>query len=254
MKIYAEVIAYNEEAMIGESLGSIYDHVDEVVVVDGSQWGPSTDRTAEIAKSLGPKVSVLSGTFKDNGWDHLWVQRKFGVGKMDKGYDNWCISHDADEVFEKDSIGRLTGWLRDNKYPDTWLISYPHINFWVDRNHVSRGGTRDKVRGVGSFRLMPGVTWLNYHRVGMEEDGRSFEGLSIPRRIIRKNIRYYHYGYATTIEKYMSKSRFYFLRDSSFRGGYKADEWEKFWAEVELPKWEHRLEARDVYNYEGPWI
>jgi glycosyltransferase involved in cell wall biosynthesis len=254
MKIYVEVIAYNEEVMIAECLKSVYDYVDEIIVVDGSQWSPSTDRTCEIAQSVGPKVKIFSGVFiGENGWDHLGAERKFGVEQMEKSEDNWCISHDADEVFKQSSIERLTTKLRNNQFKGTWLISYPHTDFWVDKYHISNGFPWDRMRSVGTFRLLPGVTWLNYHRVGFETNRLNFESLTSPKRVILKDSSYYHYGYAASIEKYREKSLFYFLRDISFRKGYKEDEWEKFWNEIEIPKWEKRLESDKIEKYNGPW-
>ena len=36
MKVYIGMIAYNEEVFIEASLKSVYDYVDEIIVIDGS--------------------------------------------------------------------------------------------------------------------------------------------------------------------------------------------------------------------------
>lgn len=78
------IITLNEERNIERCINSLKGLADEIVLVDSG----STDRTTEIAKSLGAKVF-----FRE--FDDYSSQKNFAVGKA-KG--NWIFSIDADEV------------------------------------------------------------------------------------------------------------------------------------------------------------
>jgi glycosyltransferase involved in cell wall biosynthesis len=81
------IITYNEEANIGPTLASVQPLVSggkgEVIVVDSG----STDRTVEIAKSLGAKVFV-------EDWKGYAAQKNSAI---DKAKGDWILSLDADE-------------------------------------------------------------------------------------------------------------------------------------------------------------
>jgi len=250
MKIYAGVIAYNEEWIIEASLKSLYDYVDEIVVIDGSFWRASTDKTAEIARSVGPKVKVVSGVWrayqKDGsiGTDHKFQQRMEYLNRMPKDLEDWCILHDADEVWASEDIKRLVNHLRcaDRR---TLLFSYQWIHLFGDPWHRIRGTNWDKPRSVGAFRLMPGVKCLNHHMVGIGEPSPiNFEKLGFPGRVILDDVMFHHYGQAASKEKMEFKSYYYFFRDSKFRQGYKS--WEEYREKKFLLDWEVRMAQSNV--------
>ncbi len=77
------VITRNEEALIGQCLGSARSFCDELIVVDSY----STDRTVEIAKSLG--AQVFQQEFID------YVRQK--QASLDRATSEWVLLLDADE-------------------------------------------------------------------------------------------------------------------------------------------------------------
>ena len=81
------IITRNEEANIGRTLASVQPLVaegkGEIIVVDSG----STDRTVEIAKSLGAKVFVEE-------WKGYAAQKNSAI---DKAAGEWILSLDADE-------------------------------------------------------------------------------------------------------------------------------------------------------------
>ncbi len=77
------VITRNEEALIGQCLGSARLFCDELIVVDSY----STDRTVEIAKSLG--AQVFQQEFTD------YVRQK--QASLDHATSEWVLLLDADE-------------------------------------------------------------------------------------------------------------------------------------------------------------
>jgi len=81
------IITHNEESNVGRTLASVQsliaDGKGEIIIVDSG----STDRTVEIAKSLGAKVFVEE-------WKGYAAQKNSAI---DKATGDWILSLDADE-------------------------------------------------------------------------------------------------------------------------------------------------------------
>jgi glycosyltransferase involved in cell wall biosynthesis len=111
------IITHNEEANIGRTLKSVQtlvsDGKGEIIVVDSG----STDRTVEIAKSLGAKVFVEE-------WKGFAAQKNSAI---DKATGDWILSLDADEEVSVDlrktladsleAIDRLQASKRVSSHP-----------------------------------------------------------------------------------------------------------------------------------------
>ncbi|MFN0279684.1 MAG: glycosyltransferase family 2 protein [Pyrinomonadaceae bacterium] len=82
MKISAVIIAGNEEEKIADAIRSV-EWADEVLVIDSE----STDRTCEIAESLGARVIIRL-------WPGFSAQKQFGT---EAASFDWILSLDADE-------------------------------------------------------------------------------------------------------------------------------------------------------------
>ncbi len=93
MKITANIITLNEEKNIEAVIKSVQEVCDEVLVVDSL----STDRTCEIAESLGAKV--IHQKYLGDG-----PQKAFGTPLAK--YD-WILSIDADERLDLNAIEEI---------------------------------------------------------------------------------------------------------------------------------------------------
>jgi glycosyltransferase involved in cell wall biosynthesis len=112
-QISAAIITLNEERNIAECILSLRDVVDEIVVLDSG----SSDKTREIAESLGAKV---------------FIQKYLGDGfqknlAINKSTNNWVISLDADERASE----QLRNFLRERKFNTGFAYSFRR------KNHVS---------------------------------------------------------------------------------------------------------------------
>lgn len=249
MKVSVGMIAYNEEIMIEASIRSVYDYVDEIVIIDGSPWGPSADKTSSIALSVGSKVRVINGTYRNaDGLDHKVRQRQAYLNEMVKGYNNWCILHDADEVFSKENIERLVNHLKSAN-PETMLFGYPVINFIGDCWHTYEGG---EPRITAAWRLLPGMMHLNHHRVGIPKVV-NWSREDPPIRIMLDDVVFHHYGHALTFKKDEIRGRCYLERGDFHELGYEPHEWRRYKKEILLPHWERkkRLCKTDEGLYTG---
>src|SRR5579863_1360550 len=142
MNLSVVIITFNEEANIGRTLASVAplvaDGKGEIIVVDSG----STDRTVEIAKSLGAKVFVEE-------WKGFAAQKNSAIQKANWA---WVLGLDADEELSPDLAAHLRRAMTDDANgPFEWNVA-PKFNipfgdlrtdvgplpqaFWISRkNH-----------------------------------------------------------------------------------------------------------------------
>src|SRR3989344_4176570 len=89
MKLSAAIATFNEEDNIGDCLESIKNIADEIIIVDGS----SNDKTVQIAKKFGAKVTVTNNP----PIFHINKQKAFDLATGD-----WVLYLDADERVSKE--------------------------------------------------------------------------------------------------------------------------------------------------------
>ncbi len=88
MKLSVVLATFNEEKNIGDCLASVKDIADEIIIVDGT----SSDKTVEIAKTYGAKITVT-----DNPpIFHINKQKA-----LDQASFPWILQMDADERVSK---------------------------------------------------------------------------------------------------------------------------------------------------------
>jgi glycosyltransferase involved in cell wall biosynthesis len=128
--MFSVVLAtHNEEKNLAKCLRSIKDLADEIIVVDGE----STDRTLEIAKSLG--AQIFSTTNKKN----------FHINKqmaMDKAKGDLILQLDADELVDeelKKFIQRILHSLEKKEKLEVVAWWIKRKNFFCGR-WLSKGG------------------------------------------------------------------------------------------------------------------
>ena len=124
MKISACIIAFNEEKNIAAAIESV-DWADEILLVDSH----STDRTREIAATLGAKVLVQD-------WLGFAKQKQFAI---DNAAFDWVLSLDADERISsnlKDELFRLKQ-LSIKDLSDGYKL--PRLAFYMNRP-IRHGG------------------------------------------------------------------------------------------------------------------
>ena len=122
MKITANIITLNEEKNIEEVIKSVQSVCDEVLVVDSL----SSDRTCEIAESLGAKV-IKQGYLGDG------PQKAFGAPYAS---NDWILSIDADERLDLNAIQEIKKLDLENSFYDGYsfarktFVGKNYINLW----------------------------------------------------------------------------------------------------------------------------
>ncbi|MDX8411395.1 MAG: glycosyltransferase family 2 protein [Mariprofundaceae bacterium] len=115
-KVSAYIIAYNEEAKIAEAIASV-SWADEVIVADSY----SSDRTAEIAASLGARVVQLD--FKGFG--------KLRNDAIAACRHEWIFSLDADERCTIEAQMEILSVVASPDAADAYYV--PRRNFFLGR-------------------------------------------------------------------------------------------------------------------------
>jgi glycosyltransferase involved in cell wall biosynthesis len=238
-KISAVMIVKDEADFIEKCIKSIYEDVDEIVVVDTG----STDDTKSLAQACGDKVQVF-----DFEWcDDFSKARNFA---NEKATGDWCLSVDADEV-----ITGLRG-LRDK-------LIHPYQAFRINtRNYTDKTTATGWIPNIGEYEQeictgwFPSEKirfWRNDPRVKFEfpvhevvEQSIYFLGYSI---ITDYSIQVHHYGRTRQDYEYGHGNKYYNLLHKQFESGaddlrsleqlatqaqgiFKFDEALKFWHEV----------------------
>ena len=112
------ILTYNEEQNIERCLASVYDWVDEIIIIDGR----STDNTVKKARAFGDKVKVYS---YDNPPNFLINKQR----SIDKATKDWLLQLDADEVVSKQLKSETLAVL--NLEPGTWNKNT--VAYWIPR-------------------------------------------------------------------------------------------------------------------------
>lgn len=122
MKISAVIITFNEEKNIADAIRSV-SWADEIIVVDSE----STDRTCELAESLGATVFV-------NPWPGFSAQKQYAV---DRAANDWILSLDADERVSKPLEDEIRGIQKDGAKAEGYRI--PRLSYYMGRA-IKHGG------------------------------------------------------------------------------------------------------------------
>ncbi len=115
------IITFNEETRVAEAIASL-SCCDEVIVVDSG----STDRTIEIARTLGARVF-------ERQWPGYSNQKNFAA---EQASNNWILNIDADERVSIELADDIVRWKRSNDVdaqPSATAWSMPRRVFYLGR-------------------------------------------------------------------------------------------------------------------------
>ena len=173
MKISACYIVKNEANTLPESLASVADAVDELVVVDTG----STDGTRAVAEKYGAKIV-----------DFPW-QGDFAAARnraIDNASGDWILFLDADEYFTPETRGNLRQTIEH--FADYEALAMCIVNIDVDDDEPK---IIDHAFVIRAFRRLPNI---RYHRRIHEYLLKQGPPLKMG-AVDRETITIYHTGY-----------------------------------------------------------
>ena len=179
--ISAVIITKNEERIIGRSLEALQQVADEVIIIDSE----STDRTVEIAESMGAKVFIQQ-------WRGFGPQKNFGNAKA---VHNYILALDADEVLTKQAIAEINELKKTGLHG---VYQFKLIHFYFGKF------LRHGMETPGYKKRLFDKTVVSWNENAVHE------ALIIPDGYPVVNARGYieHYSY-DSIEHYMTKANYY---------------------------------------------
>lgn len=136
MKVSAFTICHNSirnQYPVIESIKSVVDKVDELIVVDGH----STDGTVEAIKNLkNDKIKIIQD--KDTKWEDDWIYWRMGKNWA-RGFDectgDWIIKFDTDYIFEDGYFLRQEFELLDSLNDDVYVLFVSRRNFQITNSY-----------------------------------------------------------------------------------------------------------------------
>jgi glycosyltransferase involved in cell wall biosynthesis len=114
MDLSVTYITYNAARCFAESLASVADLTDDVVVVDSG----SRDNTCEIAARFGARL------FKRD-WPGFGPQKQYAI---EQSRNDWILVLDADEILSTSAIAHIKKALSESNLPAGYIL--PRHNFF----------------------------------------------------------------------------------------------------------------------------
>ena len=184
--VSAMYLVYNEEEFLPFSIRSIYDAVDEIVVVDNG----STDRTVDIVKSFS-KTKLLHCSERGDFAKLRNIALREASG-------DWVLKLDADEVFYPDLLEKMPEMVT-HPTADAYKCWFYHLipDYWHMQNQSDFDPAYDRIFLV---RNHPGLHWKNVVHESLEGIGSN---------IIDSRLHFVHYGYTKDVSLIAEKMRVY---------------------------------------------
>lgn len=247
-RLIACVQAYNEENMLKYSIPSIYNDVDEIILIDGAVegWFPtihSTDDTVEIAKSfdVDKKMTIVQ---IDRYWQSL-EELKHEFAKYVPNGDYFCII-DADELYTEGDLTRLRKLINARPNYTDWIPIF--YEFAFDLHHVlSPEPGFCNLTNQRVVKAEPGGRWDLHHPTLALPDSGTYRDSALDhkyddRRIVVPDFPIFHLSCTKPIEFQIEKHMRYFTT------------FEKLSTEEARKKADGRIEIlkNKIMDYDGP--
>ncbi|MGE7906607.1 glycosyltransferase family 2 protein [Peribacillus sp. NPDC094092] len=186
INVSAMYVVRNEEEFLPFSIQSIYDAVDEIIVVDNG----STDRTVEIAKSFN-KVRLINCNERGDFAKLRNLALEAATGK-------WLLKVDADEIFYPDLAANIKKLISDETV-DAYTCWFYHLmgDVW----HMQNESDFD-MRYYRQFliRNHENLRWVQPVHEYLQGVGS---------KIIDSRLQYVHYGYTKHLTYIKEKFKYY---------------------------------------------
>jgi len=197
---------YNEEQFLRHSLENTVPFVDEVIIVDGSPWGASTDNTIEIIDDfdrLYPhRINYSSGKFilENGSWDES-AQRNLGMSKVT---GNILMPHCGDMIYTVEDMARMVSAV--DKYRNRKIFYCFMGEFWLDCEHIRM------YKGHAMEAWFPVMAMSDINFLSMDMFDGYYEGPKMRLKqdenehfLFVPNAFRYHYGWVTGFDYQVAK-------------------------------------------------
>ena len=218
---------HNEEEFAPLVLRSIYDEVDQIIVIEGAvenrpnstEDGHSTDRTVEIIEDFrdnhDPENKVMFIKI-NKPWRDLEEMKNTFLDMCMPG--DWIIINDADEFYRPEDIRRVRKAI--DLYPHATEFVPLFLHFYRDFGHVAVPGPEWQPQHQRVFKLQPNMRYHS-HPVASDAAGRCtyFSPEYQHRRVMLNDFFVFHYGYARVgMDEVMKEKQAYYEKELKKHG------------------------------------
>ncbi len=241
IKLIQCVATFNEAEFIELTLKSIYDEVDQIIVIEGAvknnmsevtSDGHSKDNTVEIinnfCKNNDPGKKILFISIK-RPWNSLEEQKQTFLDLVYPG--DWILINDADEFYCPADIQRLR--VAIDRLPHVQEFIPLFLHYYRDWNHIAAPAQEWQSLHQRCFKYVRGMKYHNHPTVS---DAANRDMYFSPeywnRRYFLSNWYIYHFGYArNNMDERMKLKQAYYEKELSVHGeaNKKFDEKANIW-------------------------
>lgn len=231
---------FNEEEFAPLVLSSIYNEVDQIIVIEGAVGqrknmtpdGHSTDKTIDIlndfknTKDPQNKLTIVS---IKRPWISLEEMKQTFLDLTLPG--DWLIINDADEFYNPEDICKIRKLI--DLYPHAVEFVPLFLHFYKDFSHITVPGPEWQPQHQRIFKNQGGMKY-NSHPVATMRDGfcSYFSPHIQHRRFMVPGFFVYHYGYARQgMDMIMRSKQAYYEKELAKHGdaagkfGQKVQDW-----------------------------
>jgi len=200
-KISLCMIAKNEEDFIGDCIRSVSPIVHEVVLLDTG----STDRTVEIAETLGAKVS-------HRPWTGDFAEAR--NANIEKATGDWILVLDADETIAEKDLPAFEALTKDRRICTEFFQRHYSSDYRLSGFTPVSGEYPEQERGQAGY-FESKLVRLYPHHEGIVYRGKVHELVEHSIRemgrhsVVFSPVRIHHYGHTEQVKKKKNKGSLY---------------------------------------------
>lgn len=218
---------HNEQEFAPIVLKSIYDQVDQIIVIEGAVAnrpkstpdGHSIDDTwaviEDFKKNHDPKKKVLSIRIR-KPWKNLEELKQTFIDLTNDG--DWLIINDADEIYQPADIERVRRAIELNPHACEFVPTFLH--FYRDFQHVYAPAAEWQPQHQRIFKRINGMKYNSHPIVTLPDGHCSYFSMHLQyRRILLDKFFIYHYGYARSgMDQIMLEKQEYYKKELAGHG------------------------------------
>jgi len=216
-KIVQFIQCHNEERFIQPVLRSIYDEVDEILLIEGAtvarpnrtETGHSTDGTVELIhdfirnEDVDKKVRLIQ---KERAFLDLEEIKNTFLRHVEDG--SWIIINDADEYYEPKDIRRIRELTYI--YPDAIEFIALFLHFYRDTKHIMKPDIDSGPQHQRIIKYRKGMHYKTHPVLTYPNGACSYFTPQLqPFRYVLNNVYIWHLGFVKGEDEIRSKAAFY---------------------------------------------
>jgi len=214
------MIVYNEQELIKFTLPQVIHHADQIIVINGSPFGPSTDNTKqEISEVIKKYPSSLNGSkiiYREGTYGELFNYNKSFNSVMRNEYlkhvtCDFILQLDADEFWSFEDLELIRSTINDPSNSDITGINTGNIHFYGDVfNYIPKLGVNMHHRIV---RNIPTAYYSDSRPNSILYVG-NHQAVATTRTFLElKQVKCFHVGHALPWDAYKRKQSKFFYKN-----------------------------------------